>query len=74
MRRSWRSDNPGAANLRCLSSAAINGQISSFLRWRCFSSAWRLRTKTSIVSLKYVATSAMTRTAVGCGRPVEAAR
>jgi len=27
-----------------------------------------------MVSLKYVATSAMTRTAVGCGSPVEAAR
>ncbi len=74
MRRSWRSDRAGAGNLRWLSSAAISGQISSFLYWRRCSSAWRLWTNSSAVSLKYVTMSAMTRTTVSGGRPVEAAR
>ena len=52
-------------------SAARSRRSCAGVAW---SSAWRLRTKSSTVSLKYVATSAMTRTAVGCGRPVEAAR
>src|SRR5215475_12383231 len=73
MRRSWRSDSSGAPNLRLPSSAAINGQISSFLRFLCLSSACRRFTNSSTVSLKYAVTSATTRRAVASGSPVEAA-
>ena len=60
-------------DLRDLSSSAITGQMSSFLRFLPLRSWWRLMTYSSAVWPKYAMTSATTRDAVASSSPVLAA-